>query len=159
MAYQNGTFQYFDNQFLYAKNDFKKPSIIEYPEDSYPGYLQKYYPRWFILLQKSGRIHYFQSMKKYTMFIPNDVSIDDILKSDKNTALKYINYHTLEGHFPLNVLMTSRNQNLNTLIDGMMLYTNIINNEFIINNYSKIIEADIYRDNIIFHIIDHRLLI
>jgi len=157
MAYQNGTFQYFDNQFLYHKNDYKKPNIVHYPEGTFQEYLQQNYPKWFLLLQKSGRIDYFRSMKNYTMFVPNNISTEDVINSDKNTALRLINYHTLQGCFPLNVIMTSENQSLNTLIDGIMIYANVMNDELILNNYSKIIKSDIYRENIIIHIIDYPL--
>lgn len=156
MAYQNGTFQYFDNQFLYNNNDYRKPEIMIYPEDTFLGYIQKEHPLWFILLQKSGRN--FNTMKTYTMFIPMDLTADDVISMDKNTALEMMNYHTIEGIYPLFVLETSNSQQLNTLISGKMMYLSIYDGDIIFNNRSRLIGHGPRKDNVLIYTISNHLI-
>jgi hypothetical protein len=161
MAYLNGTFQYFDNSFLYETKDYNKPTKIEYDPTTLLGYIFYNHPKWYLILQKADRLTYFEKgyFSLWTMFIPEEsmITILDIENMDRNTALKIFNLHVLPGFFNKAILQTSRYQELNTLTDGKMLELYCIDDIFVIDKRSKIIHFDIIYENVVMHIISHLL--
>lgn len=127
MAYMIGAYQYFDDAFLYAPNDYKKPCVPTYPEGSLQAYLKQNHPSWYLLLQKADRLDFFNRVGTYTMFVPIEDSLpkDIILPYDRQSALATFQLHTLRGMYNDEVLATSPYQQLMTLTDGLPLeYTN-----------------------------------
>lgn len=158
MAYTNGTFQYFDNSFLWDRADYSKPTQITYPPATLFGYLQKHHPKWLLVLQRAGKEHLFQFQpnSSFTMFVPTDDSLSNamIVNMDKSTAITMFNYHTLRGAYDKNVLETSRFQHLHTLIDGQPIYYfSSPNGEGILNRTQNVLEYDITFGNVIIHTI------
>lgn len=154
----NGTFQYFDNRFLWDRQDYNKPTRIEYPENTLFGYLQKHHPKWLMVLEKAEResLFRFQPNSSFTMFVPVEDSIpQDLINSmDRNTAFTIFNYHTLRGKYDKDVLMTSRFQYLNTLIDGQSIYyLSTPDGMSVLNRSDTILVYDITFGNVIIHLI------
>ena len=157
MAYLNGTFQYFDNSFLYQPQDYRKPIVKQYSPDSLFGYLQQYHPKWFMIMEKAHRLDYF-FQDSYTMFIPQEESLDEefMLTFDRQTALQLFNYHTTKGFYEKANLETSKFQYINTLIQGGDPIFVISNGQNItLNNNACIIKYNIQFGNIILHIISN----
>ena len=161
MAYTNGTFQYFDNSFMYNIKDFNKPIDKKYDPNTLLGYIQINHPKWFMILEKADRLHFFQKSYHniWTMFIPNEdsLSFEFILNCDKNASLNLFNYHTLKGYYDKNILETSRFQNLNNLINGQSIYCISLPNEILLNHKVMIQKYDILYENVIMHIISSLL--
>lgn len=158
MAYMNGTFQYFDNTFLWDRQDYGKPVDVQYPEDTLFGYLQSHHPKWLLILQKAHRenLFGFQPNSSYTMLVPVEDSIPESLLTsmDRNTAYTLFNYHTLKGAYDKDVLQTSRFQYLNTLTDGQTIYyLSTPDGIGVLNRTSTILQYNIRFGNVVLHII------
>jgi len=163
MAYMNGTFQYFDNTFLWDRQDYKKPTIHEYPPGTLFGYLQEHHPKWLLVLKAAHRenLFTFTPNSSFTMFIPIEDSIPDqlITSMDRNTAWTIINGHTLQGAYTKDVLGTSRYQNLSTLTDGNTIYYTCTTDGIgILNRRESVLKYNIQYGNIILHLISGLLL-
>lgn len=143
MSYLIGAYQYFDNSFLYDTKDYQQPKIPKYLVNTTLGYIQKEYPQWFTIIEKAGRLNFFES-KKYTMFIPNNISLSMLTSMDRQRALHLFNIYTVEGNYNIDILRTSCYQQLQTLISGITINIEYnpnddifyINNRFIIDNTS-----------------------
>jgi hypothetical protein len=159
MSYFVGTFQYFDNSFLYDVKDFQEPSSPTYEPGSFFDYLQKNHPKWFIIIEKAGRMNFFNN-KNYTMFIPQEESIPDYLlvNMDRQYALALFNRHTIEGIYDRNVIETSKYQQVSTLVSGKTLLIVCYNNEIIIDGVARIIGHENQYDNVVAHIISNLLM-
>lgn len=162
MAYMNGTFQYFDNTFLWDRRDYPKPVRVEYASDTLFGYLQEHHPKWLVVLKKAQRenLFSFQPNSSYTLFVPVEESIpEDLITSmDRNTATVMFNYHTLKGQFDKEVLMTARFQYLNTLIDGQSIYYLTTPDGIgVLNRIQTILKYDIQFGNVTVHVVSGML--
>jgi uncharacterized surface protein with fasciclin (FAS1) repeats len=157
----NGTFQYFDNAFLYDHQDFQKQKITTFPSNTLQGYLQSNHPKWFLLLEKAGRLDFFDKSRhlNYTMFVPIESSIDEqfLLSFDKQYSLRTFNYHTLVGSYTKDVLETSNFQCLNTLIDGNPVYFQSFQGHGVLNRSEKIVQYNIQFGNVMIHLISGML--
>ena len=155
MAYMIGAYQYFDDAFLYSKNDYKKPCVPTYPEGSLQFYLKQHHPSWYLLLQKADRLNFFNQVGKYTMFVPvEEVIPKDVLAYDRQSALTTFNFHTLRGIYDDQVLATSEYQQLTTLIDGRPLEYVNGSNGGILNRRYRIVASNRLFGNVMVHVID-----
>jgi hypothetical protein len=158
MAYINGTFQYFDNSFLWDRTDYAKPTKVTYAPSTLFGFLQEHHPKWLLVLQRADKEHLFQFQpnSSFTMFVPTEESLSDamVVNMDKSTAIAMFEYHTLRGAYDKSVLETSRFQHLNTLIDGQPIYYfSTPNGKGILNRSQTILEYNISFASVILHII------
>lgn len=156
----NGSFQYFDNTFLWDRADYRKPTLTEYPSSTLFGYLQTHHPKWLLVLQRAQRQDLFGFQpyaSSFTMFVPMEESLDDnmIVNLDKSQACQMFDYHTLRGKYAVNVLNTSKFQHLNTLIDGQYIYymSTQDGEGGILNRRETIVEKDKVFGNVIVHIL------
>jgi hypothetical protein len=154
-----GTYQYFDNSFLYDVKEFQQPQIPTYEPGSFFDYLQKQHPKWFIILQKAGRLFFF-NYKNYTMFIPQEDSISDqlLVNMDRQYALALFNRHTIEGSFDKLVLETSRYQQVSTLVSGKALLIVYNGNQIIIDQTAVILGHESRFPHVITHVISNLLV-
>lgn len=154
MAYFVGAYQYFDNKFLYDHQDLHKPEKKEYLPGTLLHFLKTNFPQWYLIMEKAGRLDFFDSVGSYTLFVPNAQS-QLILSYDRQAALQTFNTHTLKGFYDKEVLETSAFQYLNTLIDGKpILYTT--NNDIgVINRTNPILQYNLVFDNVIVHVISN----
>lgn len=159
MSYMIGTYQYFDNSFLYDVKEFQQPQIPTYEPGSFFDYLQKQHPKWFIILQKAGRLFFF-NYKNYTMFIPQEDSISDqlLVNMDRQYALALFNRHTIEGSFDKLVLETSRYQQVSTLVSGKALLIVYNGNQIIIDQTAVILGHESRFPHVITHVISNLLV-
>ena len=159
MSYFVGTFQYFDNSFLHDVKDFDQPEIPTYEPGSFFDYLQKEHPKWFIIIQKAGRMFFF-NYKTYTMFIPTEESIPEnlLVNTDRQYALALFNRHTIEGSFDKAVIETSRYQQVSTLVSGKTLIIVYINNQIVIDQMARVIGNEKRFDNVVTHVISNLLV-
>lgn len=159
MSYMIGAYQYFDNSFLYDVKEFQQPQIPTYEPGSFFDYLQKQHPKWFIILQKAGRLFFF-NYKNYTMFIPQEDSISDqlLVNMDRQYALALFNRHTIEGSFDKLVLETSRYQQVSTLVSGKALLIVYNGNQIIIDQTAIILGHENKFPHVITHVISNLLV-
>lgn len=150
MAYMIGAYQYFDDAFLYSKQDLQQPKVITYTDDSLLGFLKNNFPDWYLIIQKAGRLNYFNNNQRYTMFVPIQQDTKRILTFDRQSALHAFNLHTMRGSYDKAVLNTSQFQYLSTLTDGQPLY---YSDDGMINRHFKILQYDLVFDNVTIHII------
>lgn len=156
MAYMIGAYQYFDNAFLYASNDYKKPCVPVHPPGSLQAYLQQHHPSWYVLLQKADRLNFFDSVGSYTMFVPAEEVIpkERILQFDRQASLHTFNMHTLRGFYDNRVFATSEYQQLNTLIDGRPIEYVNFRGEGLLNRRYRILASNQPFGNVMIHVID-----
>lgn len=159
MSYLIGAYQYFDNSFMYNVKDLPKPEIPTYEPGSFFDHLQKNHPKWFIIIQKAGRMFFF-NYKHYTMFIPIEESIPDdlLVNMDRQYALSLFNRHTIEGTYDRNILETSRFQQVSTLVAGKTLVIVCYGNEIIIDQVAQIIGGEKTYPNVVTHMISNLLV-
>lgn len=156
MAYFVGAYEYFDNKFLYDHQDLQKPKIKEYPVGSLLHFLKTNFSLWYLIMEKAGRLNFFDSVGTYTLFVPLSSSEEIrnmILSYDRQSALHTFNTHTLKGFYDKEVINTSQFQYLNTLIDGKPIFYNTYDNIGMINRQHQVLQYNLVFDNVIVHII------
>lgn len=151
-----GTFQVFDDtSFLSIQG---KPIKETYKENTIISFLIKNHPKFAYIIQRAQwDWKLSDTNSKFTLFVPLEESISDdfLLTIDINTAINILKRHLMDGIFPKRVLETSIFQELQMKRGINELY--LQNNQFIINNYIKIIYMDIKLQNGFIHIIDSLL--
>lgn len=158
MAYTNGTFQYFDNTYLWDRADFRKPVQPRYDPSTLFGYLQTHHKKWLLVLQRAGKedVFGFRPNGALTMFVPLEESIPDelVVGMDKSVATALFNYHTMRGAYDQASLETARFQHLHTLTDGAsILYTHLPGGSSMLNRSRTIVQPNIQFGNVIIHVI------
>lgn len=155
-----GAYQYFDDAFLYEKNDYQKPCVPTFPEGSLQAYLKQHHPSWYLILQKADRLRFFDCVGSYTMFVPvESVALaTNVVRYDRQSALKAFNLHTLRGFYDEHVLATSPYQQLTTLTDGRTLEYTLVNGRGILDRHCEILPGNLLQfGNVIVHVIQNVL--
>lgn len=115
----------FDYSFTYPQNVIGTPVQKKgYLEGSIMDILETKYPV-FAFIVKTARLDEMLSYENsfFTLFLPIQLpSKEIIMDMDINDARSFVKYHLMSGIFPLDLLLSSNYQELNTCIKGQSVY-------------------------------------
>ena len=134
------------------------------------GYLERYHPKFTKIVHGTNYYTGIFSDPQFrgTLFVPKEESIDESLfqNMDVNFCRRFVEYHTMDGYFPKNVLFTSPFQQLQSKIKGQSITSALYqfpqsNNEYslVLNNQSMVDVFDIRVKNAFLHILSSPLSI
>lgn len=155
VSYQ-GTCEFYDNSFLYPSNILPtQTKLITYPENSIMAFLQKNNPK-FAFIAKTAKLDQYlaSELLRSTLFLPKEESIQEsiLLNMDISTARRIIKYHLMTGLFPIQTLITSPYQQLQSTIKGSSILCYLQNNILYLNDGNPILREEILKNGIIIFI-------
>ena len=153
------TYTYEDTNYNQSDSCF-----TEYHPECLMAYLNANHPKFTKIVQNTNYYEGIFSDLQFrgTVFVPKEDSIDENLLSnmDINFCKRFVDYHTMDGFFPKNVLMTSPFQKLQSKIKGQTITAAIYKMSpteelySIVLNQGSIVETfDIRLKNAFVHII------
>lgn len=149
MSYLIGAYQYFDNQFINDVRNYQQPKSFV-PVSNLLAYLDKNHPRWLWIMKNAGRLYFFQDIRHYTIFLPDDSLFSDetLMNFDKEYCLRLFNKFVVRGWVTKDMLDTSSKQQITSLKSGESLF---ISDSYRVDNEFFIAEYDLFIDNVCIH--------